>query len=307
MPARPRSLLLCVMCSLAPLAARALSFGSPPTAALTVPSPAAASSTVQIRCDATASSGNLVTRVTFTVSGGTLDNGLAQMDANVTPANAVTGFASWSTPAPGTYTVDCTARDNQLLNGIAPQRTVSVVAMAPPVIDSLVADATDVYPGTVVHLTASAHDPNGQAIAYTWSSTAGTLAPAGASADWTAPPVPGNAAVTLRAESAGGAVQQSVAIQTVLARSALAFSAPAGTPFVPQRIAVAADDRAFVTDAAAGRVTIFSRLGALAGSFAVAGRPAGIAVNDAGDRIFVSDLSRAAVDVYDPLGARLGT
>jgi len=60
-----------------------------------------------------------------------------------------------------------------------------------PTVSSLTAVSTTVAAGGLTSLTVSASDPDGDALSYVWSSTAGTLSGTGTSVYWLAPSTPG--------------------------------------------------------------------------------------------------------------------
>ncbi|GEM_PF-2779430 len=60
-----------------------------------------------------------------------------------------------------------------------------------PTVSSLTAVSTTVAAGGLASLTVSASDPDGDALSYVWSSTAGTLSGTGTSVYWLAPDTPG--------------------------------------------------------------------------------------------------------------------
>ena len=78
---------------------------------------------------------------------------------------------------------------------------------AVPVIDSLMVSATDVAPGDVVQLKATAHDPNaGDTITYAWSASDGALSSGGGTATtWSAPVTEGSYHVDLKVTDNHGA------------------------------------------------------------------------------------------------------
>jgi hypothetical protein len=78
---------------------------------------------------------------------------------------------------------------------------------ATPVIDALVVSATDVVPGAVVQLQATAHDPNpGDAITYLWTAAAGTLSATNTpNVSWTAPASEGSYELDIKVTDNHGA------------------------------------------------------------------------------------------------------
>jgi len=92
---------------------------------------------------------------------------------------------------------------------ITAQQTTSPTPFsnAAPVIDSLVVSATDVVPGAVVQLRATAHDPNpGDAITYAWTAADGILSASGTpDVQWTAPTTEGSYALDIKVTDSHGA------------------------------------------------------------------------------------------------------
>jgi len=84
---------------------------------------------------------------------------------------------------------------------------------APPVVDSIIVSSTKVAPGDVVGLVATAHDPNGDALTYSWTATAGTFSGASSNVTtWTAPAA-GTYPLTLTVtDTAGATVQAQVSV-----------------------------------------------------------------------------------------------
>jgi autotransporter-associated beta strand protein len=78
---------------------------------------------------------------------------------------------------------------------------------AVPVIDSLIVSATEVAPGDVVQLKATAHDPNaGDTITYAWSASEGALSSgSGTATTWSAPVVEGSYHADLKVTDNHGA------------------------------------------------------------------------------------------------------
>jgi len=86
---------------------------------------------------------------------------------------------------------------------------------ATPVIDSLVVSATDVAPGAVVALQATAHDPNpGDTLTFLWTAAAGTLSDTGTPGiAWTAPTSEGSYGLDIKVtDNRGASATTSVAI-----------------------------------------------------------------------------------------------
>ena len=139
-------------------------------------------------------------------------------------------------PAGGNAVLSASASDNtgtEIFHGQASNVTIvasQVVAVvitaqqtsapapfsnATPVIDSLVVSATDVVPGAVVELQATAHDPNaGDTLTTLWTAVAGTLSATDTlSVAWTAPASEGSYELDLKVtDNHGVSATTSVAI-----------------------------------------------------------------------------------------------
>jgi hypothetical protein len=99
-----------------------------------------------------------------------------------------TGAAvNWTAPgSPGSYNITVTVTDGR--GGEATkQRTIEVRANAAPTISTLVADADWTLPSRTIRATCTASDPDGDALAYEWTATAGHISGTGPTVNWTAP------------------------------------------------------------------------------------------------------------------------
>ncbi|PTL80461.1 hypothetical protein DAT35_27890 [Vitiosangium sp. GDMCC 1.1324] len=75
----------------------------------------------------------------------------------------------------------------------------------PPQIDSVVVSANTVQPGSYINLAVTAHDPNGDALSYSWTATAGSFSSAAAATTtWTAPTTEGVQRIQLDVTDAKG-------------------------------------------------------------------------------------------------------
>jgi outer membrane protein assembly factor BamB len=85
-----------------------------------------------------------------------------------------------------------------------------------PVISSLVAVSSTVATGASAAVTVTASDPDGDAVSYVCTSTAGAVSGSGAAVTWTAPAIAGVYAVSCTvSDGKGGAASQNVLVKTV--------------------------------------------------------------------------------------------
>jgi len=104
----------------------------------------------------------------------------------------------------GTFTIaaDTTASVNLVLQPVNPPVPYENEA---PVLDSLVVSANQVAPGDSITLSATAHDPNRDALSFAWTAPAGTFStPSASSTSWTAPATTGVQVVRLQVTDARG-------------------------------------------------------------------------------------------------------
>ncbi len=300
---------LAAMLAVAPAAALGMGFGNaaPVVDSLAIsPSPVPANGTATISCAAHDDSS--VVRLTVSVSGGTLPGNTTSLDLSIVAGPSVSGTVAWSTPAPGSYTVTCTATDGGGSFGAplsTPQSIVATVVAAgpPPVVDGVTASDTQVFPSDVVQLVGTAHDPTGGALTYEWSATGGTIVPSGTSASWTATAA-GSYSVTFTAVNANGRDSESVAIQVVWARSAGTSIVDTAPQFVPERVAIDAAGFAYVTNSRMGTVQVLTPLGEPLRAIPAGGRVSGVALASGG--LWVSDLDLGAVKLIDGGGRVVG-
>ncbi len=125
-----------------------------------------------------------------------------------------TASAVWRAPsAEGTATVTLTLSDSGTLMCGGRQTasaqvviTVSANAGQEPVITSLTVDRDPVLVGGTAELHATAEDPQGDPITFSWSAALGSVTPgSGGTATYHAPPDPGRETVTCTASDPGGA------------------------------------------------------------------------------------------------------
>ena len=96
--------------------------------------------------------------------------------------------ATWVAPlTTGIYFISCTVVDGYGASDAATIAIEVIKGNAVPVIISLTADNTTVFPDGTVLLTCTAEDDDEDILTYSWECTNGSLAPNGNTATWTAP------------------------------------------------------------------------------------------------------------------------
>lgn len=150
-----------------------------------------AGSTIDVQCNA------------VDIDGDTIDYGWSANAGVFTGSGAA---VQWTAPdSTGSYTLACTVTDSHGA-AIAAQVTVQVTEVEPeepvstnraPVIHSMSADPSIVCPGERSSITATASDPEGDAITYSWKASGGRIVGEGASATWTAPDAGGTYVITV--------------------------------------------------------------------------------------------------------------
>ena len=160
-----------------------------------------------------------VSAVTVTVSGGPAGSGTSTITLTKQANGTWTGLVSGIAVGSG-YTFSMSATDssgNPIYTGAASSVSVTqnqtvevvingqqtsgatVLAVTPPVIDSILISLTNVAPGGSVALAATAHDANpSDTLTYSWMATAGTFSAANSNVtNWTAPATAGTYPITL--------------------------------------------------------------------------------------------------------------
>jgi len=265
-----------------------MGFGNPApvvTGVSVSPSPLPANETATITCSAT--DDGAVTALTVTVNGGTLANGAASQGLAITAGPSASGTVAWSTPAPGTYQVSCSATDGAVPAASATSAVlVSVVASAPVRIDSLSGPGAPVKVGSTVRFTVAARDAAGGPLSYTWLASQGSLAPNGPVADWTAPASGGSVLVGVIATNAQGQSANLSINQDVVV--ALSQGRLAANLRGPRRLAAAPGGRLYAAGAR-GNLSMLTPRGDLLGSASLPDRAVAVAASDT--EVFVSVAS----------------
>ncbi len=161
-----------------------------------------------------------IDHVTLTISGGALAAPLVQtlqkVDAThytgtVADIPAAAGYLfvaeGWGagTPAPVLYRgeqADVTISPGQVAQVLVVMQEVDPSGpptSTVPVIDGMSASSTAVTSGAVVHLSVTAHSPDGHALTYAWQASCGTFStPSQPATDWTAPVAGGTCQVSVQ-------------------------------------------------------------------------------------------------------------
>lgn len=216
----------------------------------------------------------VLTKYDFTATDGKFSNGLATITV-VTSATTVT--IPWTAPsAAGNVTITVKVWDNGGFMGIPGSGSVSrksldvpvVVSNLAPVIDGFVVADDTLFLGEATTLAATAHDPEGDPITWSWSASLGTVSPTGAgAASFLAPGSAGVATITVTATDSQGAFSSS---SRTISVSGIAPSAVlAGTMVSPRRVAADAAGNLYVADPALGRLLVLGADGSEKGSFPV--------------------------------------
>ncbi len=122
-------------------------------------------------------------------------------------------MVKWTAPErPGSYSIMVEVEDGK--GGYdAGVMVVQVTPNAPPVLNRVVAEPALVLPGGVVRVTSDAADPDGHALGYEWSSTAGVLSGIGREVTWTAPAIPGDYDISVKVyDGLGGESSEQTAV-----------------------------------------------------------------------------------------------
>lgn len=181
---------------------------------------------------------------------------------NGTSASPYAAEADWKAPSTeGTYSITVTISDSagSLCGGrqtVTRSLTiqVSTVLNLPPVIGSLSATPSQVFPGGTASLSCRATDPDGDPVTYAWAASRGTVTPAAAGEATFAASLAGPAVVTCAVEDGrGGRTEKSVTISVTAARADSMISQGLATP---QRLGVDSFGEVFVVDRGAGGIVV---------------------------------------------------
>src|SRR5574341_869944 len=147
---------------------------SPQNADLSVTS----GTTVAITCLAAPEAMSKPSSGTLTVTGGTLNGGTATSVpltyAVTADPNVYAASANWSTPAPGSVTVTCAAK--QTFGGdavLSSNVTVSAPVATDPTITAFTAPSGTILTDSANQIAVVASDPQGRALTYQWTSSCG--------------------------------------------------------------------------------------------------------------------------------------
>ena len=105
-----------------------------------------------------------------------------------------------------------------------------------PVIDRITALRTSLSPSDTTTIKVEAHDPEGGALAYSWSAAGGTLsATSGSSVRWTAPALAGNHTISVKVRDEGDAETEGAVTLSVIAleRPTVEITQPVEGAFIP--------------------------------------------------------------------------
>lgn len=265
----PRLTLASLLCSLTGFA---MGNVAPVVDAVSFSSTPQAGTTVLVTCAAHDPDGTVIS-MQLQVSGGTLPQGGSTQSVSVVAAPSVSGGLAWTVPAAGAWVVTCTVNDNggifggSAVGSLAQPVNVVAATGTAPVIDALIVPQATVRVGDTLHLSAAAHDADGDPLTFTWSTSLGALSASADSATWTAPPTSGTATVTLVVSDGTGLSATATApVEVRLAR--YAGSMPAMLT-APRRVSAAPGGDFHVIDAASGRLTLLTSRGEVKGVFSV--------------------------------------
>jgi sugar lactone lactonase YvrE len=193
----------------------------------------------------------------WTATGGSFvaeDNGIQ--------GSPYTATADWQAPiVEDSYTVTVSLSDSggMMCGGrstVSADLTLQVTAVPnqAPVIDTLNADPTQLFPDQDSNLTCVAHDPDGDPMTYSWSADAGAVTAGAPGTATFLSGSPGIASVTCTVTDAGGALQ-SLGIN-ISVSDAFPESVITAGLLAPQRVAIDSMGELYVVDRAGGGVSV---------------------------------------------------
>jgi len=139
--------------------------------------------------------------------------------------------ATWvAPPSEGSYSVGVVLTDEHG-GEAADYLTIIVRANNPPSITSLIADADWTTPSGTLQVMCTASDPDGDELAYKWTSAAGNISGTGAVVDWSAPKEVGMYDITVVARDGHGSS----------ATTSLSISVVTGQPPIIEALLVTAE------------------------------------------------------------------
>jgi hypothetical protein len=179
-----------------------------------------------------------------------------------TTGSPYTATADWQAPmVESTYTITVFLGDsgNFICSGrqtVTADLIIQVTSTPnnPPIVDSLTASPTQIYPGETSSLSCSASDPDGDPLSYSWSSNIGAVTPGSDGEATFTSPDPGTATITCSATDSGGAIGS--ADVNVVVTDVSADGLVRDGLVSPQRITIDSTGTAYVVDRAAGGLTV---------------------------------------------------
>ncbi|MCM2333424.1 MAG: hypothetical protein NDI82_05695, partial [Anaeromyxobacteraceae bacterium] len=198
-----------------------------------------------------------VTAFRFAVSGGTL----AAAEVAVTPAATATASVEWTTPAEVNATATCWAVGGTTVSTPSQAALLLVEPPPQPQVVSAVGPQGPVLVGTTHTATVSAVDPQGGAVAYAWTASAGSFVGQGTpTIAWTAPEQAGvvTLKVIMTVQGGGQAIQ---VFSVEVAPSFFQGGLPTGLR-TPRRVAAAPTGELAVADGS-GQLWLLTKLGGL--------------------------------------------
>lgn len=198
-----------------------------------------------------------VTAFRFAVSAGTL----ASAEVAVTPAATQSASVQWTTPEEGGATATCWAVGGADVS--TPSRAAVALVTPPPQpqVLGLVGPTGSVLIGTTHDVTVTAQDPDGGALTYLWTASAGTFTGQGTpSITWTAPQVGGTVDLQVAITASGGGVAIEL-VKVDVTPSQFQGNLPTDLR-TPRRVATTPAGEIAVADGS-GQLWLLTRLGGL--------------------------------------------